>query len=80
MQEELSKTQNAQENKALLQEINNEIINLNRKINKMSKNENEKTNEIIDAVAHILDFNEQNQRGQGLKILLRFFRLSLSVN
>ena len=35
----------------------------------MSKNENEKTNEIIDAVVHILDFNEQNQRGQGLKIL-----------
>ena len=34
MQEELSKTQNAQENKALLHEINNEIINLNRKINK----------------------------------------------
>ena len=30
MQEELSKTQNAQENKALLHEINNEIINLNR--------------------------------------------------
>ena len=69
MQEELSKTQNAQENKVLLQEINNEIINLKRKINKMSKNENEKTNEIIDAVVHILDFNEQNQRGQGLKII-----------
>ena len=30
MQEELSKTQNAQENKVLLHEINNEIINLNR--------------------------------------------------
>ena len=43
----------------------------------MSKNENGKTNEIIDAVVHILDFNEQNQRGQRLKILLRFFRLSL---
>ena len=29
----------------------------------------EKPNEIVDAVGGILDFNEQNQEGQGLKIL-----------
>ena len=35
----------------------------------MSKNENEKANEIIDAVAEIFDFNKQNQERGGLKIL-----------
>ena len=29
----------------------------------------EKPNEIVDAVVPILDFNEQNQEGQGSKIL-----------
>ena len=37
----------------------------------MSKDEIEieEPHKIIDAVAEILDFNEQNQEGQGLKIL-----------
>ena len=63
MQKKLSKTQNAQENEKLVQEIKNKIIDLNNETKKMSKNENEKVNEIIDAVAEILDFNKQNQEG-----------------
>ena len=58
-----------QKNEVLVQEINNKIINLNRRIKKMSKNENEKANEIIDAIVQILDFNEQNQEGHGLRII-----------
>ena len=58
-----------QESEVLVQEINNEIINLNRRIKKMSKKENEKANEIIDAIIQILDFNEQNQERHGLRII-----------
>ena len=58
-----------QKNEVLVQEINNEMINLNRRIKKMSKNENEKANEIIDAIVQILDFNEQNQERHGLRII-----------
>ena len=39
------------------------------KLQIMSKNENEKANEILDVVSQIIDFNEQNQEGHGLKIL-----------
>ena len=35
----------------------------------MSKNENEKENEILDIVSQIIDFNEQDQEGERLKIL-----------
>ena len=35
----------------------------------MSEDGEEKAKEIIGAVVEILDFNEQNQEGQGLKIL-----------
>ena len=61
MQKKLFKTQNEQENEKLVQEIKNKIIDLNNETKKMS--ENEKVNEIIDAVAEILDFNKQNQEG-----------------
>ena len=69
MQEKLSKTQNAQKNKKLVQEIKNRTIDLNNKTTKMFKNENEKANEILDIVSQIIDFNEQNQKEQRLKIL-----------
>ena len=35
----------------------------------MSKNENEKANEILDIVSQIIDFNEQDKEGERLKIL-----------
>ena len=69
MQEKLSETQNAQKNKELVQEIKERATDLNNEIIKISKKENEKANEILDIVSQIIDFNEQNQEGQGLKIL-----------
>ena len=65
------KTKNAPENKKLIQAINSGLIDLNRKIKKMSQNEIEIENqyEILDTAIKILDFNSQNQEGQGLKIL-----------
>ena len=69
MQEKLSETQNAQKNKELVQEIKERATDLNNEIIKISKKENEKANEILDIVSQIIDFNEQNQDGQGLKIL-----------
>ena len=65
------KTRNTQENEKLLQAIQKGLIDLIKEIKKMSKDEIdiEKPNEIIDAVVEILDFNRENQKGQGLKIL-----------
>ena len=42
---------------------------MNNETAKLFKNENEKANEILDTVSQIVDFNEQYQQGQGLKIL-----------
>ena len=67
MQKKLSATQNTQENEKLVQEIKSRITDLNNETKKISKNENEKANEIIDAVAETPDFNEQNQKGKGEK-------------
>ena len=69
MQKKLSKTQNAQENEKPVKEIRSRMIDLNNETIKMSKNQNEKANEIMDVVAEILDFKEQYQQGRGLKIL-----------
>ena len=71
MQKSLSKTQNTQENKKLVQVSKSGLVDLNKEIKSMSKNEikTEKPYKIVDAVAEILQFNEQNQEGQGLKIL-----------
>ena len=65
------KTRNTQENEKLLQAIQKGLIDLIKEIKKISKDEIdiEKPNEIIDAVVEILDFNRENQKGQGLKIL-----------
>ena len=70
MQKKLSKTQNAQENEKPVKEIRSRMIDLNNETIKMSKNQNEKANEIMDVVAEILDFKEQYQQGRGLKILI----------
>ena len=50
----MSKTQNEQENEKLVQEIRSRMIDLNNETIKMSKNENEKANEIMDAVQKFL--------------------------
>ena len=65
----MSKTQNKQENEKLVQEIRSRTIDLNNETIKMFKNENEKANEIMDAVAEILGFSEAYQQGHGLNIL-----------
>ena len=50
--------------KSGLSDLKNEIENMDGK-----EKEIEKPNEIIDIVERILEFNDLNQRGQGLKIL-----------
>ena len=71
MQKSLSKTQNTQKNTKLVQVIISGLDDLNEKIKKMSEEEIKikEPDKIIDAVAEILEFNKQNQEGQGLKIL-----------
>ena len=54
----MSKTQNAQKNKNLVQEIKDRATDLNNGTTKMSRNKNEKANEILDIVSKIIDFNE----------------------
>ena len=69
MQKRLSKTQNAQKNKELEKVIKSGLVDLDKRIKNISDNEKkiEKPIEIVDAVVAILDCNEQNQEGQGLK-------------
>ena len=50
----LSKTHNSQKNKKLVQEIQDNAIDLNNEIKKISINENEKANEILDTVHKLL--------------------------
>ena len=58
-------------NKDLLNVIKSRLSDLKNEIKKMSENkiEIEKPNKIVDIVEKIIDFNKQNQEGQGLKIL-----------
>ena len=69
MQKKLSKTQNAQKNKDFVQEIKDRATDFDDETTKMSKNENEKANEILDTDSQIIAFNKSNQQGQGLNIL-----------
>ena len=71
MQKELYETKNIEENKKLVQPIKSRLFDLEKEIKKMSKDEIEieKAYEILDTLAKILDSNDQNQEGQGLKIL-----------
>ena len=42
---------------------------IHKEINNVSKNEEKKSKEIIYTVAKVIEFNEENRKGQGLKIL-----------
>ena len=57
IQENLSKTQNTQENKKLVQVIKSGLLDLNKEIKNMSEDEIkiEKQYEIVDAVADLMD-------------------------
>ena len=66
MQEQFHETKNAQENKKLVQVIQSGLIDIEKETISLSKDE--KPYEVLDTVAKILDFNNQNQEGQGLKL------------
>ena len=71
MQKQFYKTKNTEENKRLVQLIDSRLSNLREKIKEMSEDEIkiEKPDEIVNIAKRILEFNIQNQEGQGLKIL-----------
>ena len=58
-------------NNGLVNVIKSGLSNLKKEIENMGDEEKEieKPNEIIDVVEKTLEFNKQNQQGQGLKIL-----------
>ena len=66
----LYNTKDTKRNKIQGNLIKSELIDVNSEIRKMSKNEfeNEQSNKIVNIVEKILDFNNQNQEGNGLKI------------
>ena len=73
MQRELYKINSANTNKDLVNVIKSGLRDLKEEIKEMSKDEteHEKSNEIVNFVEKILEFTNQNQNqeGQGLKIL-----------
>ena len=71
MQKELYKTRNTERSKVQANLIKSSLEKLENDIKKMPKNEIEikKSNEIVDLVVQILNFNNQNQEGKGLNIL-----------
>ena len=72
MQKSLSKTLGTQASKQIVKIIKSGLIDLNKETKKMPEDEIEieEPNEIIDAVAQILQYNEkQAQSAKGLKIL-----------
>ena len=80
MQEQFHETKNAQENKKLVQVIQSGLIDIEMETISMSKDEN--PYEVLDTVAKILDFNNQNQEGQGLKLLTpqkMLYRIPISL-
>ena len=70
MQRELYK-KGTSKNKDLVNVIKNGLKDLKEEIEEMSKdeNENEKPDETANLAEKILEFNNQSQQGQGLKIL-----------
>ena len=66
----LYNTKDTKRNKIQGNLIKSELIDVNSEIRKMSKNEfeNEQSKKIGNIVEKILDFNNQNQEGKGLKI------------
>ena len=64
-------TNDKKKNNDLINVIKSGLSDLKNEIEKMSKNETEieKPDKTVDIVEKILQFNRQNQEGQGLKIL-----------
>ena len=62
---------NPEKNKIQISLINSGLTDLKDKIDDMSKQgkEIENPNGIVSLVKNILEFNDQNQKGQGLKML-----------
>ena len=80
----LYKTNHKKKNKKLVSVINSGLKDLKDEIEDMSEKEreNEKPDEIVKIVKEIIEFNKQNQEGQGLKILTpnqMFSRLPISL-
>ena len=72
MYKNLNKSINTERNKIQTKLIKNALIDLKRDVENMPKdnaNKIEENNKIIDIIEHILYFNEESQKGQGLKIL-----------
>ena len=63
------KTNDKKKNSTLVNIIKSGLSDLKNEIMGEEEKEIEKPSEIIDIVEKILEFNKQNQQGQGLKIL-----------
>ena len=65
----LNKTNDIEKNNKLVNTINSGLKDLKEEIKKMSKEEKEieDPESIVEIVEEILNFNEQNQQGQGIK-------------
>ena len=80
----LNKTNDKEKNNELVNVINSGLKDLKEEIKKMSKEEKEIEDPelIVEIVEEILKFNEQNQQGEGIKILTpnqMLSRLSISL-
>ena len=72
MYKNLNESINTDRNKIQVNLIKNVLTDLKRDTENTPKdntNKIEENNKIIDVVEHILHLNEENQKGQGLKIL-----------
>ena len=67
----LNKTNDKEKNNELVNVINSGLKDLKEEIKKMSKEEKEDVDpeSTVKIVEKILKFNEQNQQGQGIKVL-----------
>ena len=67
----LIKTNDKEKNNELVNVINSGLKNLKKEIKKMPEKEKEikDPNKILEFVENILEFNKQNQQGQGLTML-----------
>ena len=80
----LNETKNTESTKIQVKLIKSGLVDLKNEIKQMSEDENEieRSDETVDIVEKILEYNNQNQTGQGLKILTpsqMLSRLPISV-
>ena len=69
IQKQLYEIKNAEENKKLVQLIESRLNDLEEKSKNVLKwKRNEQSDEMVEVVEKILEFNNQNWEGQGLKI------------